>query len=103
MVSTQAPPHLTLPPAQARAHMPPWHTWPGGQAPPHVPQLARSLMVSTQLPLQRVMPEPQITPRSAGPEVELPAQPAATRNATRKARVADWWVMGSSRVRIVGG
>jgi hypothetical protein len=46
-VSTQAPAHTSMGSAQLAAHVPLEHTWPLAHACAHVPQLSRSLRVST--------------------------------------------------------
>lgn len=51
-------PQSVCPEEQPDEHTPPEHVWPAPQLLPHVPQLRRSLEVSTQKPLQLVRPPP---------------------------------------------
>lgn len=46
---TQLFPHFAEPPRQLRTQLPPWHTSPDAQTLLHVPQLLRSLFLSTQM------------------------------------------------------
>jgi hypothetical protein len=59
-VFTQLPPQLVSPESQSTPQAPPLHTavarLPAAQALPHLPQLARSRLVSTQLPPQALNP-----------------------------------------------
>jgi hypothetical protein len=50
LTSTQEPSQFTVPPAQATTHWPPVHTCPVAQRVPHLPQLSRFELVSTQAP-----------------------------------------------------
>src|SRR6185436_1999935 len=56
VTSTQALPHLVLPPAQLRPHTPAEQTSPAAQTVPQVPQFFGSKSVMVQTPLQRVEP-----------------------------------------------
>lgn len=69
MVLTQTPPQAVSPAMQVRVlrQVPPMHAWPVEQALPHEPQLAASVLVSTQAAPQRVCPIGQSGGRHAPP------------------------------------
>jgi len=58
------PLQIARPAGQLTAHLPPLHTWPAAHAVPQVPQLARSLVRSRQLPEQLVSPPPHAVTQS---------------------------------------
>jgi len=71
---------------QVAAQAPPEHTWPGPQATPHAPQLALSVAVRVQLPLQTTE-----VPAHGGEDAPQPAseKSSATTGNQRATRAMD--------------